>query len=291
MLTSVEKGKNMKIKVKEMSDIDYEKVNKLIDFEDADAEFLTAYNNREENIYCLYNYDKLVGIAQIITNKRAFLYIFINPSYRGNGIGFNALKLCEEKLYENDIEQIMTTYRIDNPYSKAFANKHGYTRKFSSVYMRYSGSQFDVQELFIRNYCDDDYESAHEMYAKAFHEMRISVGDFPDSVIEQPNDKMRQYWAETSNERLVYIRNSEIVGYAHIDGNEIGSVSVKSQKQGQGIGRSFVKYICNKILAEGNEAVFLYCVAGNRAKSLYDSLGFQEIYTCEYATKLNSLNI
>ena len=36
----------------------------------------------------------------------------------------------------------------------------------------------------------------NEMGAKAFHEMRISVGDFPDSAIEQPNDKMRQYWAE-----------------------------------------------------------------------------------------------
>lgn len=28
-----------------------------------------------------------------------------------------------------------------------------------------------------------------------------------------------------------------------------------------------------------------YCVVGNKARSLYDSLGFQEVYVAEYATK------
>jgi mycothiol synthase len=123
------------------------------------------------------------------------------------------------------------------------------------------------------------------MYAKAFHEMRVSVGDFPDSVIEQPSENMRKYWAKTANERLVYIQDGMIVAYAHIDGDEIGSVSVRYQYQGQGIGRNFVKYISNKILDEGNDAVSLYCVVGNKARSLYDSLGFQKVYTAEYVTK------
>lgn len=115
--------------------------------------------------------------------------------------------------------------------------------------------------------------------------MRVSVGDFPDSVIEQPSENMRKYWAKTANERLVYIKDGIIVGYAHIDGNEIGSVSVQNQYQGQGIGRNFVKYICNKILDEGNDAVSIYCVIGNKARNLYNSLGFQEMYTADYVVK------
>jgi mycothiol synthase len=151
--------------------------------------------------------------------------------------------------------------------------------------MKYTGNRFDITEQLIRNYCDKDYDSAHEMYAKAFHEMRVSVGDFPDSIIERPSENMRKYWAKTADERFVYIHDDVIVGYAHIDGDEIGSVSVRSQYQGQGIGQNFVKYICNKILDNGNDEVSLYCVLGNKARRLYDRLGFQEVYTAEYATK------
>lgn len=275
----------MNITVREMSDTDYEKAYELINFEDADAEFLLAFKNKEKNFNCIFDDDQLVGIVQLIIDKNAFLYIFITPEFRYKGIGWNAFKLCEERLYSNGVEKITTTYRTENTQSKAFANKLGYTRNFSSAYMKYSGDRFDIPEQLIREYCDKDYDSAHEMYAKAFHEMRVNVGDFPDSVIEQPSENMRKYWAKTADERLVYIRDGIIVGYAHIDGNEIGSVSVRYQYQGQGIGRNFVKYICNKILDEGNDAVSLYCVIGNKARNLYDSLGFQEVYIAEYASK------
>lgn len=124
------------------------------------------------------------------------------------------------------------------------------------------------------------------MYAEAFHEMRISVGDFPDSVVEQPNENMRKHWAETANERFVYIKDDIIIGYAHIKDNCIGSISVKKEYQGQGIGRSFMKFICNKILDNGYKEINLYCVIGNvKAKRLYDSLNFKEVYTVEFAAK------
>ncbi|MDF2612202.1 MAG: family acetyltransferase, partial [Lachnospiraceae bacterium] len=174
----------MNITVREMSDIDYEKVSELINFEDADAEFLLAFKNKEKNFNCVFDDDQLVGIVQLIIEKNAFLYIFIISEFRNKGIGSNVLKLCEERIYINKVEKITSTYRTDNIQSKAFANKSGYTRKFSSAYMKYSGDRFDIPELLIKNYSDKDYDSAHEMYAKAFHEMRVSVGDFPDSVIE-----------------------------------------------------------------------------------------------------------
>lgn len=196
-----------------------------------------------------------------------------------------ALNLCEKILRDAGADTITTNYRIDHFASKSFAEKHGYIRSFSSTYMEYTGYQFDIPFLSIREYNDDDYESAHQMYARAFHEMRIRVGDFPNSVIEQPNDSMRKYWALTKKDRLVYVQGSEIIGYSHIVGNEIGSISIKSQYQGQGIGRMFMKFIINKILEDGYKTVSLYCVVGNMAKRLYDSLGFIDMYTVEYAIK------
>jgi mycothiol synthase len=83
----------------------------------------------------------------------------------------------------------------------------------------------------------------------------------------------------------VYTQDGEVVGYAHFEGNELGSISIKSDHQGQGVGKNFVKHICNAILSDGNTTVDLYCVVGNKARQLYDQLGFQAIYTAEYAIK------
>jgi len=151
--------------------------------------------------------------------------------------------------------------------------------------MRYSEGKFAIQSQPVRQYCDKDYDSTHEMYAKAFHQMRVSVGDFPDSIIEQPSENMRKYWEMTAAERLVYIHEGSIVGYAHIHGNQIGSVCVGIQYQGCGIGRNFVKHICNTILGEKNDSITLYCVVGNRARKLYESLGFKELYLVENVVK------
>ncbi|WDV44374.1 GNAT family N-acetyltransferase [Clostridiaceae bacterium M8S5] len=276
----------MDVAIIEMSDKDYVKASKILNLEDVDPETLIDLNLKMDNIYSIVNDNKLVGIAQISEGKFTFIYVFIDPTFRHKGIGFEAIKLCEQKICNGQSKQIMTTYRVNDVDAEYLANKFGYKRKYSSTYMKYTGNRFDIENLPIRGYRDEDYESAHEMYAKAFHEMRVEVGDFPNSVIEQPNDKMRKNWAETLNERLVYIQDGEIVGFAHIKGNEIGSVSVKSEYQGKGIGRAFIKYICNRIFDEGYDSIILYCVVGNKAKKLYDSLGFKDIYIADYATKL-----
>lgn len=274
----------MEISIRPMTVMDYDIGSNLLYFENADAGLIEAFKNRK-NMYSVWNGNDLAGVAQVKEGKKAYLSLFINVPYRCNGIGDMALNLCERILREAGADTITTTYQIDHNASKSFAEKHGYIRSFSSTYMEYNGNQFDIPSLSIREYNDDDYETAHEMYARAFHEMRIRVGNFPDSVVEQPNDSMRKHWTLTKKERLVFVQGSEIIGYSHVVGNEIGSISIKSQYQGQGIGRMFMKFVINKILDEGYKTASLYCVVGNWAKQLYDSLGFTDVYTVEYAIK------
>lgn len=275
----------MNVVLNEMNETDYMQAQSYFDFEGADADFLLAFERKLSTIFAIRDHDQLVGIAQLEEGKRAYLYVFINPIYRSKGIGSKAIMLCEDKLLSSGTEEVMATYNCVDVMAKTFANKNGFTRKFASTFMRYLGEGFDLPELSVRNYCDEDYEAAHELYAIAFHEMRMRVGDFPDSVVEPPSEKMREHWAKTADERLVYVLNEEIVGYAHLEGNEIGSISIKSKYQEQGIGKRFMKYICNAILSDGNSSVDLYCVVGNKARLLYDHLGFQAIYTGEYAIK------
>jgi mycothiol synthase len=123
------------------------------------------------------------------------------------------------------------------------------------------------------------------MYAVAFHEMRVRVGHFPDSVVAKPSEKERSEWKEEAVDRYVYVINGEIVAYSHLWGSEISSVSVRSDFQGHGIGRKFVKYLCNEIYRRGNPTVSLWCVVGNFARDLYDSLGFEEKYVMQFVRK------
>ena len=71
----------------------------------------------------------------------------------------------------------------------------------------------------------------------------------------------------------------------HPDDFEIGSVSVRVDKQRQGIGRSFMHYLLNRIFDRGYDKVALECVVGNPARKLYDELGFKPIYTERFVRK------
>lgn len=275
----------MNVTITKMSENDFIKADKILDLTDADAELISALKKRESNLFSIINDHQFLGVAQIEDGKKAYIEIFIDAKFRNMGIGTRAFELCEQELSTGTTEEIMISYYTTNVIAKSLATKLGYSRKFSTTFMKYTGHQFDIPELSIRPYCDKDYEEAHEMYAVAFHDMRVSVGDFPESIVEQPNEEMREQWAKTHNERLVYTQDDEIVGYARIIGNEIISVSVKSQHQGKGIGRNFVKFICNEILSGENNSVGLFCVVGNKAKNLYDSLNFEEIFTGEIAEK------
>ena len=116
--------------------------------------------------------------------------------------------------------------------------------------------------------------------------MRLGTGCFPDSVPEPPDEEERRYWADTAEERFVAMDRQEIVGYAHIEGNEISSISVKPGRQGKGVGKEFLKYVANVLMDTGHTSISLYCVVGNgRARRLYDALGFVPVYRNEYAKK------
>jgi mycothiol synthase len=127
--------------------------------------------------------------------------------------------------------------------------------------------------------------AAQSMYAVAFHEMRVGVGRFPDSVVAQPSEQERLKWQEEARDRYVYVLDEGIVGYSHLWGNEICSVSVQTDFQRRGIGRKFVMYLCNEIYRRGHTNVALSCVVGNDARKLYDSLGFEAKYTNELMRK------
>ena len=277
----------MELKFKKISENEYDIVKEmLLQDKETSEDLWWAVELEPDTLTVAYLDGNIVGLVQIEPGKNtSSLVVFVSPKYRNMGVGQNVLNYAENIISENLPKEIMTNYLYNNENSKKFARKHGYERYFSSACMKYSDGKFDLEEIPVRQYRDDDYPQGHKLYAEAFHEMRVSVGDFPDSTVQQPSEKSRKSWCEDAENRYTYIENEEIAGHGHLDGKEIGSVSIRNDLQGQGIGRRFVKFLCNEIYNKGHNEVILWCVVGNKARNLYDSLGFKELYVSEYAHK------
>ncbi|HCO73410.1 MULTISPECIES: GNAT family N-acetyltransferase [unclassified Clostridium] len=276
----------MELLYKEISQNEYDVVREMLlqDIETSE-EFLWALQNEPETLTVAYIEGEIVAVALIIPGKKSScLIVFVAPQYRRKGIGQSVVQYGENKLHK-EASKIMTNFRADNEVSKRFARRFGYERQFSSAYMKHTEGRFAIGQLPVRLYIDEDYPQSHALYAQAFHEMRIKVGDFPDSMVEQPSEKNRQGWNADAANRFTYEENDEIAAHGHLEGNEISSVSVKIDLQGRGIGKKFMMYLCNEIYNRGYKEVVLWCVIGNTARKLYDSLGFRELHIAEFAYK------
>jgi len=253
---------------------------------DAGEDFLRVFAEEPELFIAAIIEDKLVGLAQVNEPvPQSYLRVFVAPAYRRQGIGTALVKHAESELQAGGTQKVRSSFRAGHPSSLAFARKLGYVPYFSSAFMQRSGDPFPLEELPVRQYADEDYSACQSLYAAAFHEMRVRVGCFPDSVMAQPSERERRTWKEKAENRFVYEINGEIAAYSHIPGNELGSISVRSDLQGLGIGRKFVKFLCNKIYQRGHANVDLWCVVGNHARNLYDSLGFKEKHVTEFIRK------
>ncbi len=275
------------IRYEHFSEKDHNVARELLSFDvDASEDILRVLAEEPELFITAFIEDKLVALAQVNEPaSQSYLTVFVAPQFRRQGIGSAMVKYAETELRTGGTQKVRSSFRAGHQSSLAFARKLGYDKYFSSALMQRTGDPFPLEELPVRMYSDEDYLTSHSMYATAFHEMRVRVGCFPDSVIAQPSEKERRAWKEDAENRFVFEINGEIVAYSHLSGNELSSISVRTDFQRLGIGRKFVMYLCNEIYQRGNTKVNLWCVVGNYARNLYDILGFKEKYTKEFMRK------
>ena len=230
--------------------------------------------------------DEIVGLLRLESfGDGGDMAVFVAPAYRRRGIGAAAVLYGEGVLRERGAERIHADYLAAREDAVGFAAKMGYGRNFSSAYMTRAAVSFGEDCPFVRPYRDEDYADAHALHEEAFHMMRLSVGDFPDSQLGQPSEKSRADWLTHAADRYVYEMDGEIVGYSHIEDGELSSVSVRPDLQGRGIGEGFVKWLVDEIYRRGHKEATLWCVEGNRARHLYDRLGFTQRHVSIFSKK------
>ena len=257
-----------------------------IDPADADAEFYQAVAENDDEFYTVCCAEEPVGLACISDEgPDSLLYIYIFAPHRNKGYGSAAAYKAEELLHTPAMRTVNTFFDSRNEAAVHFAQKCGFVTGYASACMVYEGKAFALAPLPVRPYTDGDFTEAFTLSAEAFHQMRLSTGWFPNSTVAAPSEETRQHWAETADERFVYVQEGEIVGYARIDGAELDTAAVKIAQQGKGYGTAFIQYLVNRILEQTGEPPFLYCVVGNRARKLYEKLGFRETACNAYAKK------
>lgn len=228
---------------------------------------------------------RVSGIVFIARNGTTnYCIIFVENEMRRKGVAAAVLHMIEEE-FTDSITELSSFFNLEDAAALRFAEKHGYRRHFDSVYMEYVGERPAESSIPVRMYTDADYEEAQSMYAEAFHRMRLAVGDFPESVPAPQSEKGRAAWKNDAENYFLYEENSEIVAVGHLNDFEIGSISVRIDKQRQGIGGKFLPYLMNRIFDRGYDKVALECVVGNPARKLYDKIGFKPVYTERFVKK------
>ena len=275
---------NEKIEIIKLEDVT--PYREKIDCKDAEPWLSEEVSENGDEIFFIRVSDAIVGTAYIGDAAKAFVYVYIFPEYRNRGYGEAAVAAAEQTIKTTPLIRIATAYNNHSEAAKRFAEKHGYHKKYSSAFMQYDGEKFEEPELKVRKYRDEDFDEAASLSAEAFHVMRLSTGCFPDSVVAQATDEDRRYCAENAENEYVVELNGEIVGYGAVDGTELDEVSIRIPHQGKGLGRKFVKYLTNRILEKSEGEPTLWCVVGNvKARNLYDSLGYREVYRDDFAEK------
>ena len=253
---------------------------------DTEADFYSEVEENSEEIYEIAVCGEVIGLAYIEDDEEAFVYVYIFEEHRGKGYSYPAALAAEKSIKASPVKSIQTGYDANNALAKMLAERCGYAPGFASAIMKYGGEKLAEKPLPIRAYRDEDFLEAYTLTDEAFHNMRLGTGLFPDSKLAPPTDKERTFWSETAAERFVYEQDGEIVGCGRICADALSFIAIKIARQGEGFGRGFVTFLTNRLLEKDEGKARLWCLVGNdKARKLYESLGYRETDRAEYSFK------
>ena len=255
-----------------------------IDFKEAGQELIEEMEKDSDEMFAITLDEKVIGVTYIDDEDNgAYITVNIFKAYRNKGYGAEALKEIEKMIKS---KKIIAIYGYHNEIAKQFLVKRGYKPTWASTMMRYNGEKFEVPNILVRQYRDEDYNDAFALADEAFHRMRVGTGCFPDSQLSKPSEESRQRWLKYAEDEFVMELDGEIVGYADVEDEELDTVSIKISHQNKGLGKAFIKYMTNLLIDRGVKEPILWCVVGNvNARHIYDSLGYKEVFCEGFAKK------
>lgn len=256
--------------------------------EDVKAITEPTYHNtfdgfKEETIQLIYKQDTLVGwihlhIPEVFIHS-GFVFVYVKPEYRRQGIGTYAYRQAEIKLKEFGGNWWSSYPELEA--ADRFAMHVGFDYTNTNSYLVHDGRNLTMDETGIRQAKSEDYPTAPDIWGKEYAAMHKRLG-LPFEQKEMTEEERKEdfkIFLQMLNLYFVMEVDGIIVGMGTLfdDDSGIGGLAVDEAYAGKGYGTRIAAFLTNECIRRGCHNPCLYCETGNdNAMHIYKKIGYVE---------------
>jgi GNAT superfamily N-acetyltransferase len=215
------------------------------------------------------------------------VFLYTRPNQRGRGIGSQLYEEAMRILAPIDPNTIWFFYRADVGHSRDFFVSKGCQVWYSYHHMAYDGPAFAEPALEACCFDERYFDAYLQARSDAFYELRKALGFVPFAESEK-RERLLKYALENRDDIYLFFDQGRFVGSVAIaGGNLLDDVFVAPAEHGKGYGRAITEYAVNRILARGVRPELAVVTVNERAKHLYDRVGFKLLQTLEMSRRFS----
>lgn len=220
---------------------------------------------------------------------RTICGVFVCQEERRQKIGTALFWRLQNQMRSAGVKTAICDYEKGEA-EMGFAESKGLEAMYASRYMSYDGPRLAELKGEFAPYEDADYPEVQKLVSEAFYQMQAAVG-MKNPKPEQPSEEQRaEYRSARQNifvcrEHSANTSGGEIVAMVRLDEDEIDTLAVRTDKQGQGWGKSMLSYAVNVLKDRGYEKAYLWVVVGNPAIRMYHNMQWIVESTHIFASK------
>lgn len=248
---------------------------------------LDEYAAEPEKLFALEKDGKTVGWMHLHipdeAKYSAFVYIYIVPAYRRQGIGREVYREAEKRIRSSGCDW-WSSYPPSEA-ADAFCRAVGFTYTNTNHYMVWRGDarMLDLPADGIRPIEERDIPDGPGIWSREYARMHRELGiPYDETVltqeqIESDRREIREHPERWENVFLLD-EGSVPVAYGTVfeDGDGVGSVAVDCAHRNRGYGTRMTAFLTRECIRRGHAHPFLYCEAGNDAAlHVYEKLGYR----------------
>lgn len=238
---------------------------------------------KEETIQLIYKQDTLVGwihlhIPEVFIHS-GFVFVYVKPEYRRQGIGTYAYRKAEIKLKEFGGNWWSSYPELEA--ADQFAMHVGFDYTNTNSYLVHDGRNLTMDETGIRQAKSEDYPTAPDIWGKEYAAMHKRLG-LPFEQKEMTEEERKEdfkIFLQMLNLYFVMEVDGIIVGMGTLfdDDSGIGGLAVDEAYAGKGYGTRIAAFLTNECIRRGCPNPCLYCETGNdNAMHIYKKIGYVE---------------
>ncbi len=238
---------------------------------------------KEETIQLIYKQDTLVGwihlhIPEVFIHS-GFVFVYVKPEYRRQGIGTYAYRQAEIKLKEFGGNWWSSYLELEA--ADRFAMHIGFDYTNTNSYLVHDGRNITVDETGIRLARSEDYPTAPDIWGKEYAAMHKRLGlPFEEKeMTEEERKEDYELFLQLLDRYYVMEVDGIIVGMGTLfdDDSGIGGLAVDGAYAGKGYGTRLAAFLTNECIRRGCPNPCLYCETGNdNAMHIYKKIGYVE---------------